>query len=59
MDKPRMAYDGVYNRYLKRAIDLAVAVPFLILALPLYFVIAIAILLDDGFPVFYCPLRGG
>lgn len=53
------AYDGVYNRYIKRIIGLVIAVPFLIVAIPLYLIISIAILLEDGRPVFYRPLRGG
>lgn len=53
------AYDGLYNRYIKRIIGLVVALPFLVIALPLYFVISIAIISEDGRPVFYRPLRGG
>lgn len=53
------AYNGMYNRYIKRAIDLIIAFPFLIMVLPIYFVISIAIIAEDGRPVFYRPLRGG
>ena len=53
------AYDGIYNRYVKRILDIAVAFPFFIIAIPLYFMISIAILSEDGRPVFYRPLRGG
>lgn len=53
------AYDGLYNRCLKRVIGFIVALTFLIVALPIYMIIAIAILLEDGRPVFYRPLRGG
>lgn len=53
------AYDGLYNRCIKRIIGLVVALPFLIIALPLYLVISIAIIGEDGRPVFYRPLRGG
>ena len=53
------AYDGVYNRRVKRIIGLVVALPFLTVALPLYLAIALAIVIDDGFPVFYRPYRGG
>lgn len=53
------AYDGFYNRYLKRLIGLAIAFPFLVIALPIYLVISIAIVAEDGRPVFYRPLRGG
>ena len=53
------AYDGVYNRYIKRVIGTVVAFPFLIIAVPLYIIIGVAILADDGGPVFYRPFRGG
>lgn len=53
------AYDGVYNRYIKRIIGLIMALPFLVIAIPLYLIISIAILVEDGMPVFYRPLRGG
>lgn len=53
------AYDGLYNRCIKRIIGLIVALPFLIIALPIYLVITIAIISEDGRPVFYRPLRGG
>ena len=56
---PKKAYDGIYNRLIKRFLGLIVAFPFLIVALPLYIVISIAILIEDGRPVFYRPLRGG
>ena len=59
MEACRKAYDGVYNRYVKRFLDFILAVPLFILALPVYLVIAITILADDGFPVLYRPLRGG
>ena len=53
------AYDGFYNRCLKRIIGLLIAFPFLLIAIPLYTIISIAIVAEDGFPVFYRPLRGG
>ena len=53
------AYDGVYNRYIKRVIGLIIALPFLVIAVPIYLVISIAIVAEDGSPVFYRPLRGG
>lgn len=55
----RKAYDGVYNRWIKRWIDLLLACVFIIFALPVYLVIAVCILAEDGAPVFYRPLRGG
>lgn len=53
------AYNGFYNRCIKRIIGLIVALPFLVVALPFYLIISIAIIIEDGWPVFYRPLRGG
>lgn len=55
----RKAYNGVYNRYVKRVIGFVIAFPFLVVALPIYLIISIAIICEDGRPVFYRPLRGG
>lgn len=52
-------YDGIYNRHIKRVIGLMLAIPFFIISLPIYAIISIAIIAEDGQPVFYCPLRGG
>ena len=53
------AYNGIYNRFIKRGIGYIIAIPLLLVAIPVYIIIAIAILLEDGPPVFYRPLRGG
>jgi len=53
------AYDGIYNRHIKRPLGFIMALLFAFIALPLYFIIGIAIIVEDGRPVFYCPLRGG
>lgn len=53
------AYDGIYNRYIKRMVDLILAVPFFFIAVPIYLAISVAIIAEDGRPVFYRPLRGG
>lgn len=53
------AYDRIYNRRIKRIIGLLLALPFLFVTIPLYIIIGIAIVAEDGFPVFYRPLRGG
>ena len=47
------------RRLLTRIIDLAVAVPMLVIALPFMICIAMAILLDDGAPVLYRQTRVG
>ena len=54
-----MGFESFYNRYLKRLIGLVLALSLLLLLWPLYFIIASAIVIEDGFPVFYRPQRGG
>ena len=56
-EKP--AYLGLYNRFFKRGLDLLLSLVFLLFALPIYLLISLAILMEDGAPVFYRPLRGG
>lgn len=50
---------SLYNRVYKHLIDFIFAVILLLILWPLYLIIALAIVIDDGFPVFYRPLRGG
>lgn len=54
-----MAWKSLYNRYCKRILGFVLAVILLLILWPLYLIIALAIVIDDGFPVFYRPLRGG
>ncbi len=54
-----MKFNGIYNRFVKRVIGLIFAIVLLILLWPLYLIIAILILIQDGKPIFYRPLRGG
>ncbi len=55
----KKGYKGVYNRFVKRAIDFIAALLLLIVTLPLFIIIGTVIALDSGFPIFYKPLRGG
>ena len=55
----KKGYTTIYNRYVKRVFDVIAAVVLLIALFPLYFIIAFAVIVDTGFPVFYRPLRGG
>lgn len=57
MKKP--AYDGLYNRYIKRILDFVITGIALLFLWPFYLIISIAIALEDGFPVFYRADRGG
>lgn len=54
-----IAYTSFYNKYVKRIIDLFLSIVFLLIVWPLYLIIAFAIVLEDGFPIFYRPYRGG
>ena len=53
------AYEGFYNRIIKRVIDIILSGIILLLLLPLYWIITITIFSQDGFPVFYRADRGG
>lgn len=57
MKKP--AYDGFYNRCIKRILDFVITGIALFFLWPLYLIISIAIALEDGFTVFYRADRGG
>lgn len=52
-------YSGIYNRFVKRGLDLFFSVLLLIILLPLFLIIIAAIAVDSGFPVFYRAKRGG
>ncbi len=54
-----MAYEGIYNKKIKRVLDVILAVLAMVLLWPLFIVISAFILLDTGFPVFYKAERGG
>lgn len=57
--KKKAAYDGIYNRCIKRIIDMVITGIALCFLWPFYLIISIAIFLEDGFPVFYRAERGG
>lgn len=52
-------YQSIYNRKIKRIFDCIFAVIILILLSPVYLIVAIAITIEDGFPVLYRAERGG
>lgn len=54
-----MNYNGFYNRFLKRIIGLVLAFILLAILWPVYLLIALAVAIEDGTPVFYRPQRGG
>lgn len=57
--KDNNRYNGFYNRFLKRVIGLFLAIALTIPLFPVYALIGFMIWHEDGFPIFYCPLRGG
>lgn len=55
----RKAYDGVYNRYIKRLLDMVISGIALLVLWPVYLLIAVLVAVEDGLPVFYRADRGG
>ncbi len=54
-----MGYNSFYNRFGKRWIGCVLAVVMLMVLWPVYLIVAVAVAVDDGFPVFYRTQRGG
>ena len=52
-------YQGLYNRYLKRFLDILLSSCALLVLWPLFPICAAAIAIDDGFPVLYRADRTG
>ena len=57
--RERHAFDTLYNRFIKRILDMLVAGTILLVIWPLYLIIGLMIIADDGFPIFYRGERGG
>lgn len=57
--KKQAAYNGIYNRYIKRMLDFCIAGIALLVLWPVYLLIAAVIAAESGFPVFYRAQRGG
>lgn len=51
--------NSLYNRFGKRILGFFLACILLLLLWPLYLIIAVFVLLEDGTPILYTPLRGG
>ena len=49
----------VYNRYLKRVLDIMISGTAMLILWPLFLLISLVIVADTGFPVFYRAERGG
>ena len=55
----KLGYESVYNRIFKRYLDFIIALIAIIVLLPIILLFSLAVMIDDGFPIFYTPLRGG
>lgn len=58
-NRQKMAYDGIYNRRIKRILDFTITGIALCFLWPFYLIISLLIAMEDGFPVFYRADRGG
>ena len=57
--KKRKAYDGFYNKCVKRVLDIVITGVALLILWPFYLILSLAVIVEDGFPVFYRADRGG
>lgn len=55
----KLGYKTIYNKSAKRWMGFTLALLLFAIIWPLYLFIAIAVVIEDGFPVFYRPQRGG
>lgn len=53
------SYKGIYNRVIKRIIDVFLSLILLVLLSPIFLFVSVAIVIDSGFPIFYRAQRGG
>ena len=59
MLKGKKAFNNIYNRLIKRAFDFLISGIGLLVLWPFFFIIGFAIVIEDGFPIFYRAPRGG
>ena len=59
MNKSHMGYNGIYNRFVKRVLDILISGVALVFLWPFYLIISVFVIAEDGFPVFYRAKRGG
>lgn len=58
-EKDNAGYRSVYSRVIKRILDFVLALIGTVIVTPVILIVGIFLVLEDGFPVFYTPLRGG
>lgn len=51
--------NGLYSCFVKRVIDIVLSAILLLLLLPVYVILSVAVIAETGFPIFYCANRGG
>ena len=52
-------YNSIYNKFIKRVFDILITGIALLIIWPLYLILAVAVVIEDGFPIFYRANRGG
>ena len=57
--RKKAAYQGIYNRYIKRILDITITGIAMAILWPVYLILGLLIAAEDGFPVFYRADRGG
>lgn len=55
----KTGYQSVYNRIIKRVLGFLLSLIVSIVVTPILLIIGVFIAIEDGFPIFYTPLRGG
>lgn len=55
----KAAYKGIYNRFVKRGLDICVSGAAILILWPFYLIIGVLIAAEDGLPVLYRAERGG
>lgn len=53
------AWAGIYNRHIKRILDIFISGAALMILWPFYLLVGLLIALEDGYPFFYRAERGG
>ncbi len=58
-EKLRQKSNGIYNRVVKRCIDFLIALFALVIISPIFLAVALAVVIETGFPILYRAERGG
>ena len=55
----KAAYEGIYNRFVKRGLDICISGGAILILWPFYLIVGALIAAEDGLPVLYRAERGG